>query len=215
VDAVLLDLYDTLVWVDNAPMFAALGERLGVDPSMLLKAFTVTRPARSVGTYGSAEGDTAAILRELGSDETEAPEITAVIRGHLVAGIRLYDDSLAALDGLQARGLRTAIVSNCDHLTRDVIEVLELEPRVDAVVLSFEAGERKPNPGIYREALAGVEAQPVDVLFVDDQARYCDGAAALGIETRLILRPDATPTEGVSAANSGHVVVHDLRTLLT
>jgi putative hydrolase of the HAD superfamily len=214
VDAVLLDLYDTLVWVDNRPMFAALGERLGVDPSILVKAFTVTRPARSVGTYGSAEGDTAAILRELGADESEAPEITAMIRSHLVEGIRLYDDSLAALDGLRARGLRTAIVSNCDHLTHDAIEVLELEPRVDAIVLSFEVRERKPNPGIYREALARVEAKPADALFVDDQAGYCDGAAELGIDTRLILRPEATPMEGVSA-NSGHVVVRDLRTLLT
>jgi len=167
-----------------------------------------------VGTYGSAEGDTAAILRELGADESAAPEITAVIHRHLVDGIRLYDDSLEALDGTRARGLRTAIVSNCDHLTTDVIEVLGLEPRVDAVVLSFEVRDRKPNPGIYREGLARVEAQPANALFVDDQARYCNGAAALGIDTRLIVRPDATPMEGVSAVNSGHVVINDLRSLL-
>ena len=214
-DAILFDLYDTLVWVDNGPMFAELGERLGVDRPTLLKAFTQTRPARSVGTYGSAEGDTEAILREIGADESAAPEITAVIRRHLVEGIRLYHDSLEALDGTRARGLRTAIVSNCDHLTTDVIEVLGLEPHVDAVVLSFEVRDRKPNPGIYREALARVEVQPADALFVDDQARYCDGAAALGIDTRLILRPDATPMEGVSAVTSGHVVIDDLRSLLT
>jgi FMN phosphatase YigB (HAD superfamily) len=47
-------------------------------------------------------------------------------------------------------------------------------------------------------------------VFVDDQPAYCDGAAALGIETFLIDRSgDGTPDL------NGHRVIRDLRALLS
>jgi methionine salvage enolase-phosphatase E1 len=46
-------------------------------------------------------------------------------------------------------------------------------------------------------------------MFVDDQPRYCDGAAAIGLETRLIVRPN----EDVPSDTRGHRVVTDLRWL--
>ena len=49
-------------------------------------------------------------------------------------------------------------------------------------------------------------------MFVDDQARYLDGAAALGIGTFIVLRR-AAPGEGVSRPG-GHAVLRDLRSLL-
>jgi len=49
---------------------------------------------------------------------------------------------------------------------------------------------------------------------VDDQADYCDGARALGIDTRLIIRPDAHPPEGFAASTNGHRVIPDLTALL-
>ena len=51
-------------------------------------------------------------------------------------------------------------------------------------------------------------------VFVDDQARYCDGAAALGIGTRLIVRPSSNPVEGIAADTNGHAVIRDLHQLL-
>jgi FMN phosphatase YigB (HAD superfamily) len=80
------------------------------------------------------------------------------------------------------------------------------------VILSFEVGVAKPDPGIYLAALEAVAARADETLFVDDQAAYCDGAAALGIETVLLVRPDASPG-GVSGAG-GHRVIGDLRPLL-
>ncbi|MEX2420394.1 MAG: HAD-IA family hydrolase, partial [Actinomycetota bacterium] len=67
--------------------------------------------------------------------------------------------------------------------------------------------------GIYLAALEAVAARADETLFVDDQAAYCDGAAALGIKTVLLVRPDASPGEGVSGAG-GHRVIGDLRPLL-
>jgi putative hydrolase of the HAD superfamily len=86
----------------------------------------------------------------------------------------------------------------------------------DSVVLSFEVGAKKPDPEIYREALARVgNPAPGSVVFVDDQERYCDGARALGMQTRLIVRglgPD--PIEGSPAGWGDHPVITELRSLL-
>ena len=69
----------------------------------------------------------------------------------------------------------------------------------------------KPDAGIYLEALerAGGTA-PSRALFVDDQPGYCDGGAAVGMATRLILRPN----EDVPSDTHGHEVVTDLRSLM-
>ncbi len=128
-------------------------------------------------------------------------------------GVHLWDDSIPTLRELRARGLRTAIVSNCDHSTRPIVDELGLEREADAIVLSFEVGVAKPDPGIYRAALDALDARPEEAVFVDDQAAYCEGAEALGIRSFLILRDDADPAEGVSAAGD-RVVLHDLRSLL-
>ena len=75
-------------------------------------------------------------------------------------GVHLWEDSLPTLRELRARGLRTAIVSNCDHSTRPIVDELGLEREADAVVLSFEVGVAKPDPGIYRAALDALDARP-------------------------------------------------------
>jgi hypothetical protein len=82
------------------------------------------------------------------------------------------------------------------------------------VILSFEIGARKPDAEIYEAALRSVATRAEDALFVDDQADYCDGARALGIDTRLMLRPGAQPDQ-LAASTDGHVVIHDLATLLS
>ena len=47
-------------------------------------------------------------------------------------------------------------------------------------------------------------------MFVDDQPTYCDGATAIGLGARLILRAN----EDVPADRHGHEVVTDLGWLL-
>ena len=128
--------------------------------------------------------------------------------------VRLYDDSLPTVAALREQGIRTALVSNCSHATRPIVEQLGLPALFDAVVLSFELGVRKPEPGIYQAALHAIEADPADAIFVDDQAAYCDGARALGIDTRLIVRDGAHPAEGFAPSTNGHTVIADLSALL-
>jgi HAD superfamily hydrolase (TIGR01509 family) len=209
VDAVLIDLYDTLVWTEWPLVSKRLAEAAGVGQRDLMRGFVETRDARGVGEFGSSEGDLAAVFRAAGATVTDERvrdvtrvELESLTRG----GVRLYDDSLPVLRELRVRGIGTAIVSNCDHNTRPVIDALGLEDEVDAVVLSFEVGALKPDPTIFRVALERVGAAAERSAFVDDQTSYLDGAAALGMRTFQMMRP----SDPYVPEPAGHEVIHDL-----
>lgn len=216
-DAVLLDLYDTVAegaWGDLARMVI---DRIGVERETLFHAFDETRPARSVGAFGSAEGDLAAVIAACGvqPDPALVRELVALEREVLPARVRLFEDSLPVVRALRAYGIRTALISNCSHSTRPIVDALGLDDEFDEVLLSFEVGAAKPDPAIYREALGRLgNPAPERSVFVDDQARYCDGATAVGLRTLLIVRQDADPAEGWGDNANGHRVIRDLRALL-
>jgi putative hydrolase of the HAD superfamily len=209
VDAVLFDLYDTLVWTEWPLLRERLSEAIGATEGDLMKGFERTHSARGVGTFGSAEGDIEAVLREAGGSPSreQVRELTnAAAETLLDGGVHLFEDSLPVLRELRRRGVRTVIVSNCDHLTRPVVDALGLEREVDAVVLSFEVGAMKPDAEIYRVALERVGAAPERTTFVDDQPGYLDGAAALGMRTVQVVRgTDPSPLPA-----GAHPVVEDL-----
>ncbi len=100
----------------------------------------------------------------------------------------LVGSAHALLEALRDRGLRLAVVANTwpdpPRLVRRELEELGVAARVDAIVLSGEVGVRKPAPAIFERALADLETDPLEALFVGD--RLLDdvaGAAALGMMT--------------------------------
>jgi len=214
--AVLIDLYDTLVASDWHLWRDLLASHVDMDPTTLGRAFDQTRPDRSVGAFATEEEDTRAVLEAAGltHDAEQIRELVRIAREFMTTGIRLFEDSIPTVRALRAEGVRTVLVSNCSNNTRPVVARLDLEREFDALILSFEVGARKPQPAIYRAALDAVRSQAADAIFVDDQADYCDGARALGIDTRLIIRPDAHPPEGFAPSTNGHRVITDLAALL-
>ena len=214
-DAVLLDLYDTLVWSDWYSWQGRVADRLGVTHETIGRAFTQTRPARSVGATPDTEADLVAVLEA--ADIEPTPDVVADLldmEAEMADSVRLYDDSLEVVRALRADGVPTALVSNCSHNTRPIVERLGLEREFDALVLSFEVGAMKPDPAIYREALTRLDSpDPARSVFVDDQVRYCDGAAAIGLQTFLILRPEEA-LEGRPFDMNGHRPIETLKPLL-
>ena len=216
--AVLLDLYDTLVQSDWDEMRDLMAARLGIDGNVLLDAFDATRPARSVGAYDDVEGDMASVIEATGlpAEPDLVRDLATLEHEFLREHVRLHEDAVPVMRELRGRGVPTALVSNCSHSTLPVVDRLGLADELDALVLSFEVGSRKPEPEIYRVALqrAGAVA-PSRAVFVDDQARYCDGAAALGIETRLIVRSETSATVAPASATNGHRVIRTLVELVS
>ena len=211
--AVLIDLYDTLVWGEWPGLRDTMAARIGISSAALQSAFDSTRPSRGVGSFAGAEEDMASVLEACGLDPEPGlvAEILELERSSLLTRIHLYEDSIPVLRALRAQGVRTALVSNCSRSTRPVVDDLGLEREMDAVVLSFEVGAAKPDAAIYRAALDRLGAEPAGASFVDDQSVYCDGAAALGMRTYLIQRDSSL---GDDVSTDGHTLIRDLAALL-
>jgi putative hydrolase of the HAD superfamily len=90
----------------------------------------------------------------------------------------------------RARGGRTAMLSNGVPEIVDVIRRhRDLDDFFDAVIISCEVGCAKPDPRIYRIALARLGVDAPAAIFVDDVAANLDAAAGLGLQT-LLFRGD-------------------------
>lgn len=109
----------------------------------------------------------------------------------LLASARLYDDVLPFLRMLRSRGVRTAIVSNCDENTRDLLVELGVAALADVLVLSCEVGAAKPAEAIFHQALDQLSVAAEAAVFVDDHPLYCAGAAALGVTAVQMVRGDS------------------------
>jgi putative hydrolase of the HAD superfamily len=116
------------------------------------------------------------------------------------AAWRIDPDAPALLAALRARGLAILLVSNFDARVRGVIAALGLAPLIDHVTLSSEAGAAKPDPAIFRTALAAAGLEPAAVVHVGDTVREDLAAArAAGLDVVLVggrdlaaAAPDAT-----------------------
>lgn len=189
----MLDLYDTLAWVDGPALHAgraAMAAKLGVTADAYHRAWEETLPARMLGRFGGGRGDVAAVLASLGVNaggtlEVEIAEGEEVLWRQVVS---LFDDVEPCLIELRRRGLRLALVSNCAYQTRAVVDCWQLGRHLDAVALSWEVGLTKPDPAMYVHALELLGGQPEAALLVDDSVEFLEAASRLGIETRLMCR---------------------------
>ena len=205
-DACLVDLYDTLLSCDFSPNRRELPKLAGVAPDAWNEAYSHLWVAVQTGRVSKAEAF-AQSLQALGA-QPSADLVRALVdldRELAFASARLYDDAIPFLDRLRAAGIKIAIVSNCSEHTRPLLTELGVIPLADAVVLSCEVGAAKPSAEIFLRALDQLGVAATAAVFVDDQASYCAGAAALGIAAVQIVRdePDGNlPAAGTAVVRS-------------
>lgn len=82
--------------------------------------------------------------------------------------IRLFPDSLKAIQAVQAAGLSVGLCSNL--ATPYGSAVRTLLPSLDLYALSYEVGAVKPDPGIYQSIISTAQCRPEDVLFIGDSS---------------------------------------------
>ena len=76
------------------------------------------------------------------------------------------------------------ILSNWDdRLEKILAERLEIDHYFDAIVNSHRIGAAKPSEIAFRQALERLEAQPGEVLFIDNMTRNTEAAERLGMHT--------------------------------
>lgn len=124
---------------------------------------------------------------------------------------REYDDVRPVLEDLRKRGLRLGIVSNWDSRLRRICEGLGLDRCVDFIVISAEAGVRKPDPRIFEKALSAAGVRAGEAIHVGDLLEEdVEGARRAGLRAVLIERQKRiTPR----AAVEGLTVLQSLREL--
>jgi len=86
---------------------------------------------------------------------------------------------------LRAAGVRTALLSNMPVAVKDYVLGCSWLPAFDARVFSCDVGSCKPEPKMYRECLAMLDADPSEVLFFDDREPNVQAAQALGLHAVL------------------------------
>jgi HAD superfamily hydrolase (TIGR01509 family) len=188
-EACLVDVYDTLLSYDFAAHRTELPALAGVSQDAWAEGYSQIGSALTLGQLSKAEGFEG-ILKANGV-EPRPDLLRAVLdkdRELLLACARLYDDAIPFLQALGSRGIGIAIVSNCSENTRDLLEELGVAELADTLVLSCEVGAAKPAAEIFACALDRLGVTARHALFVDDQAAFCEGGAALGITAVQIVR---------------------------
>lgn len=197
---VLLDLYETLAWVDWPKLHVGrsrIAAQLGVAADAYQAAWNETLPDRQLGRLGGRAGDVAAVLGIVGVDASPSRVDEITVGEELLwrDAVSLFDDVVRCLTEFRALGMRLALVSNCSYQTRAVVDGWRLGSYLDAIVLSCELGFTKPDPAIYLYALKRLGGRPEEALLVDDNVDFLDAAARLGVQTRLMRRASPPSTE--------------------
>ena len=106
----------------------------------------------------------------------------------------LYQRNFDALLRLRREGFPVALLSNTNPFMMRWARSKEfdgnghgLDDYFDRLYLSYEMRMMKPSPDIFKAMIEGEQTAPENILFIDDSARNCEAAAALGIKT---LNPD-------------------------
>jgi len=127
----------------------------------------------------------AGVARSAATDEA----LEEVKRGHDRHNLweDVPDGVVASLARFRARGLRLAVVSNANGTVRALFDRLELAVFFDAILDSAVEGVEKPDPGLFRLALARLGATPGEAVHVGDLYGVdVVGARAAGVRPVLL-----------------------------
>lgn len=115
------------------------------------------------------------------------------------AQYQLFGDVVDTLEALRDRGLRLGIVSNFAPTLRGILQDKGILRYFDPVIVSTEVGVEKPNPDIFRLALAEAGLEPSGVLYVGDHDLNDIWAPRqVGMDTLKILRYDYMTGDGIA-----------------
>ena len=99
-----------------------------------------------------------------------------------------HPDILPMLAALRTRGYRTAILSNCSDEEVEVVRKSVLAPLIDAIILSYETGECKPERAIYQRTADMLGMRCEECIFIGDGgSRELYGADDAGMKPQRAL----------------------------
>jgi putative hydrolase of the HAD superfamily len=160
--------------------------------------------------YGAKETGYRALVHAWGLEVATADRLVAHFRASYDGHCILTDGVRQTLDELRRRGLKLAVITNGPSaMQRRKLAVLGLEHLFAAILVSEEEGVRKPDPEIFRRALAQLGVAPHEALFVGDHpVADIEGAHGAGLHTAWKFVPYWPPVV------EGTTVIHELSEVL-
>jgi HAD superfamily hydrolase (TIGR01509 family) len=191
-DAVTVDALGTLIELDDpVPRLQAALAAGGVarSPEEIARAFEAEAEyyKSRLGEPGPWDDEAVAGLRrDCVTVFLSALAASLAVEGFVPAFVQalrfhLTDGAAEALGTLKRAGLTLACVSNWDPTLHERLDELGVASLFDTVVTSAEAGAAKPDPRIFRVALARLGVEPARALHVGDGEADREGARAAGL----------------------------------
>jgi len=116
----------------------------------------------------------------------DAERIRGLVERDIALWTNLDEEMVSWVEAVAGRGVRVGLLSNMvPEIGAYVRDTLGFHRGFTDVTYSFEVGLVKPEPEIYRRALAGLAAAPQETLFVDDRPPNVEGARAVGMYAHL------------------------------
>ena len=204
IKAVLFDLGSTLVktWTPEIT-YRSLLSSFGIDRSTeaIKEALEMVEKEFAESNFGSEYGKVsytqywdrwdAKVLKHLGIPQGQIPVNEVLAKWWKYADCVAYPDAKDCLDRLRQMGVRVGLVSNAYE--EDIYPILSkagLEKRFFDVVVGVNTIKKaKPQPDIFRYALAKLDVTPKETIFIGDHIdNDYRGARAVGIRALLIER---------------------------
>lgn len=201
--AAVFDAYGTLFDVGGALGAAAAADPgapwaadwQGLARAWRAKQLEITWLRAAAGRHADFQAVTADAL---GWTLARAGLADAALRDRLLglyAALPPYPEARAAVEGMRARGLATAILTNATPaMVGGLLEAAGMAPLFDAVLTAEEAGAFKPHPSVYALATARLGCAAADILFVSANGWDAAGGAGAGFRVAWINR-DGLPED--------------------
>ena len=191
--AVLLDLGGVVLGINVAQVFQTWAERAGVEPHHF-KHRWIMDEAYELHEIGAI--DFAEYVKRQGQHFDIDMPLTDWQDGWNAIWTEPYAQVVTLLPKLAKRyDLFAFSNTNAVHAESFCSRYPEALARFDKLFLSHEVGARKPHAAAFIRVCDQINAQPRDVLFIDDSAENVQGALSAGLDAHHLYKEQDIATK--------------------
>lgn len=134
----------------------------------------------------------------VGAAEAETARLAWTFRVLTLRRLELFPGARGLLRELRARGRRVYLLSNAQALfTKPELRILRLDALFDGVLLSSDAGRKKPDQAFFQMLLERYGLDPHGTVMVgNDDIADCHGAHGAGLRSFYVQTEQSPPKSG-------------------
>jgi putative hydrolase of the HAD superfamily len=179
IKAIIFDLGRVIVPFDFRRGYARLEQLCGIPAAEIPRRLRETDLVRRFECGQVEPPDFVAEFSSRLGIEIGQPEFAEIWNSIFLPETLIPENLLAGL----ARHYRLVLLSNTNRIHFEGVRAAyPLLRHFHAFILSYEAGVMKPDPAIYRTAVAAAGCAPEECFFTDDIAEYVEAARREGID---------------------------------